>query len=122
MKKRSISTKVNTAIITISVISLVAISAILFYLQNNTKTEVYKNIQQELVTAANAKLKAKGSIGLTNALSIANDGRIKKSLKQNDRKWAILSLSTIAKLVVANANAKEFIGKDSVTAKDMGNT
>jgi methyl-accepting chemotaxis protein len=97
MKKRSISTKVNTAIITISVISLVAISAILFYLQNNTKTEVHKNVQQELVTAANAELKAKGSIGLTNALSIVNDGRIKKSLKLNDRKWAILSLSTIAK-------------------------
>jgi methyl-accepting chemotaxis protein len=45
----------------------------------------------------NYKLNAKKSIGLTNAISIANDGRIRKSLRTGDRKWAIISLNDISK-------------------------
>jgi methyl-accepting chemotaxis protein len=70
---------------------------ILQYYELKTEKSVHKQIQDGLQMQLNYKLNAKKSIGLTNAISIANDGRIRKSLRTGDRKWAIISLNDISK-------------------------
>jgi len=106
MGTRSIGGKINLSIIGISTISLIMASIILFYFANKTESEVYTNTKINLQAVAKSKLNAKKSIGITNAISIANDGRIKKSLKTNNRSWAILSLSYVSKKMKENTKFK----------------
>jgi methyl-accepting chemotaxis protein len=94
---KSIGIKINVAIIAVSLIVMILAFSILFYIAHNTEINTYDEITSELQQSVNAKIKAKKSIGLTNAISIANDGRIKKSLRTKNRKWAIMSLKSVSK-------------------------
>lgn len=70
---------------------------ILNYFKSVAIDEVYTHTTSELVEHTNENIKEKMNVGISNALSIANDGRIKKALRQNNRYLGILSLKTIAK-------------------------
>jgi len=92
MVLKSIGAKINLSIIAISTLSLILAFFILFYFSNQIETQTYKNIKKELQDLAKYKIKIKKQIGLSNAIGISNDSRIRKSLQSNDRKLAIISL------------------------------
>jgi len=83
-----------------SVITLVVFLGSFFvlnYFKNHTIDEVYEHTTSELVEHTKEAVEEKMNVGISNALSIANDGRVKKALRQNNRDLAIISLKTIAK-------------------------
>jgi methyl-accepting chemotaxis protein len=106
MKVKTIGSKVVISVVIIAAVSLVIAAFVLFYLNNQTKLEVYENIKNELINNANDKLNAKKQIGLTNAISIANDAQIKSSLHTDDRRGAILSLKDVSKKMKNDTNFK----------------
>jgi len=91
----TISKKVSISILLISLISLVIGFGVLSYYSSKAQKEVYKEVKDSLQDTVNQKLNAKKAVGISNAVSIANDGRIKKSLRTNDRKWGIMSLNSV---------------------------
>jgi methyl-accepting chemotaxis protein len=96
-KNLTISKKTTFSVALVSLVSIILGFMILQYYELKTEKSVHKQIQDGLQMQLNYKLNAKKSIGLTNAISIANDGRIRKSLRTGDRKWAIISLNDISK-------------------------
>ena len=92
---KTIGGRINICIVGLSILSLIIATAILFNHTYKTEQKVYKSTQQELKDSANLYINIKNQIGKTNAISIANDGRIKKALRTNNRKWAIVALSEI---------------------------
>ncbi len=95
MNLNSISRKVGISIISISFIALITGFLILNWYANKSEKAVFSNISASLATTVEQKLNSKKAVGISNAVSIANDGRIKKALRTNDRKWAITTLSFI---------------------------
>jgi len=101
-----INIKFGIAVFGVSVLSLIVGYMVLEFYSHNVENQTYKNIQQELQNFATAKVIAKKQIGITNAISIANDGRIKKSLRTKDRKWAIISLENLSNKMKQNTKFK----------------
>jgi two-component system chemotaxis sensor kinase CheA len=58
--------------------------------------DVYKTTREDLVDSANFQLQSKMRVGITNAISISNDQRIKSALAYNNRNDAIDSLKDIS--------------------------
>ncbi len=97
MKKKSIKNRFTVISIIITVIVLLASFFVLNHFKNETAKDIYTQATEELHSFTRNSVEEKMSVGISNALSIANDGRIKKSLRLNDRNYAILSLKTISK-------------------------
>ena len=106
MKFTSVTTKLNIAIIAISITSLIVAFVVMFKYANTITDEVYSNTRTDLIMAANSQLDAKMNVGITNAISISNDQRIKTSLDKNDRAFAINSLSDISARMKKDTNFK----------------
>ena len=106
MKIKTIGGKINLSIIVISLVSLIVAFLVLFYFEHKIENEVYKTTSEELQALAVGKLNAKRQIGITNAISIANDGRVKKALRVNNRKLAILSLNGVSIKMKKNTKFK----------------
>lgn len=102
MKFVPISRKLNIFIVSISMIFLIIASFVLFIYSVQTKNKVYENIKQDLKDDAFDKIEAKMKIGITNAISIANDERIKKGLKTNSREESIQTIQNISKAMKEN--------------------
>ncbi|MDD2698208.1 MAG: cache domain-containing protein [Arcobacteraceae bacterium] len=102
MKFMSVSTKINIAIVSVSIVFLILASFVLFDYSLKTEKEVYENIKEELVGSAVDKIDSKMKIGVTNAISIANDKRIKEGLKANIRGETIQSIQDISKAMKEN--------------------
>ncbi|MFT5661393.1 MAG: two-component system chemotaxis sensor kinase CheA [Sulfurimonas sp.] len=96
MKFISVSTKLNIAVSGISIVSLIIGFFILFSYAQDIKLSVYTQVKQELIDEANEKVASKYRVGITNAISIANDVRIKKALATQQRQPAINSLENIS--------------------------
>ncbi len=96
MKFTSVSTKLSLAVISASLVSLIIAFFILFWYAQQIKSDVYTNTKNELINSAEDKIASKMSVGITNAISIANDERIKIALSQNKRVLAIESLKDIS--------------------------
>ena len=94
--KRTVSIKLGIAIAVISLIALIIGYAVLQFQANKTKEETYLATIAELQSETLTKFNSKKAVGISNAVSIANDGRIKKALRTDDRKWAITTLSFIS--------------------------
>ena len=73
----SVSTKVNSAIAGISMLSLAIGVFVLFSYLQQIKLDVYEKTRISLTNSAKEKIASKMRIGITNAISIANDERIK---------------------------------------------
>ena len=91
----TIGKKLNLTVLLVSLVSLVIGFSILQWYAAQIENDVDKQFVKKLQQEANYKFNIKKNIGITNAISIANDGRIKKALKTNDRKWAIKTLGFI---------------------------
>ncbi len=96
MKYISVSTKLNIAIVSISLASILIGSFVLFSYAKEIENDVYESTRIELINEANDKIESKMRVGITNAISIANDDRISTALKENAREGAIESLSDIS--------------------------
>ena len=104
MKFISLSTKLNIAVSAVSLVSIFIGFVVLFNYLQDIKTDVYTQTQNSLIQSANEKIAAKMRIGITNAISIANDARIKKALKTGKREEAIESLKDISATMKAYTN------------------
>ena len=96
MKFKSVSTKLNIAIIAIAFVSLLFASFIMFSYAQSISENVYTTTRSDLITSADAQLASKIRVGITNAISISNDQRIKAALQTNNRELAINSLKDIS--------------------------
>ena len=78
---------------------LVLVGGFLFLNRHKDATtiEVYKNIATNLQMSIKDRILAKKAVGISNAVSIANDGKIKNALKTNNRQEALDTLGYISK-------------------------
>ncbi|MCK5111350.1 MAG: HAMP domain-containing protein [Arcobacteraceae bacterium] len=95
LKDASIQKKFTVIAITITVVVLLASYLFLNTYKSKTEAEVYNKTKYDLNLLVEDRIASKKAVGISNAVSIANDGRIKKALRTNDRKWAILTLGFI---------------------------
>ncbi len=102
MKFTSVSTKLNIAIIGLSFVVLLLAFFVMFHYMKSITADVYTNTQKNLRESADTHLQSKMKVGITNAISIANDQRIKTALISGNRDIAIDSLKNIS------ANMKEY--------------
>ncbi|MEA3315613.1 MAG: methyl-accepting chemotaxis protein [Campylobacterota bacterium] len=95
MKTKSIGGKINLSIVGISLISLIVAFLVLFYYLQQTEKNTYHQLSEDLQVLANDKINSKKSIGISNAVSISNDGRIRKALENQKRGLAVEALKLI---------------------------
>jgi methyl-accepting chemotaxis protein len=108
-----LSTKAILLIIVPTILILILARIFFENKLSDTEEKVYKTEVLDLKDRIQQKINAKKAIGITNALSIANDGRVRKSLslysKDSDvkhRKWAIISLKDINSKMKSFTNFK----------------
>lgn len=106
MKFMSINLKLNIAIIGISLVSIFIVFIVLFKYEQNIRTDVYSSTKKDLIESSNRKIASKMRVGITNAISIANDERITKAFKNDNRDCAIKSFTDISKKMKANTAFK----------------
>ena len=96
MKETSIQKKFTVISILITIIALLIAYLILNSYKNDTEVQVYSETEHQLKNLIEDRVISKKAVGISNAVSIANDGRIKKALREKDRKWAIVTLGFIS--------------------------
>ncbi len=96
MKKASIQKKFTIISIIITVVALLGSYIVLNIYKNKTEDDVYTKTITDLKYLSEDRINSKKAIGISNAVSIANDGRVKKALQSNDRKWAVVTLGFIS--------------------------
>jgi methyl-accepting chemotaxis protein len=106
LKNISIQKKFIIYTLVITIVTLGISLVVLQYLKSDTQEHVYEETFYDLQQEIKDNVHEKKAIGISNAISIANDGRVKKSLRDNDRKWGIMSLSTISKSMKADTPLK----------------
>ena len=97
LQKLTISKKFIFVSVLITLFMFIGTFFILHYLKLNIQKEIFQKTQNELQKSVQQNIEEKEIIGISNAISIANDGRIKKTLQTKERKWGIMSLSSISK-------------------------
>ena len=106
LQKMSLSKKFTFISIIITLIIVASSFFILNYFKLNIQEKVLTKTKQDLLEELHSNIQAKKDIGISNAISMANNGRIKKTLLNKDRKWGIISLSTISKEMKENTPFK----------------
>ncbi len=106
LKNVTIQKKFIIITILITVLVLIGSFLVLNYFKSNTVKEVHYKTELQLQKHITEAVLEKKNVGISNALSIANDGRIKKALRTNNRELAILSLSVISKEMKDNTPFK----------------
>ena len=97
LKNQSVSRKVSLSIIAVSIISLLVGFLILNWYSIKIEDEVNTKFVENLQKETNAKFQLKKDVGISNAVSVANDGKIKQALEENNRDIAIKSLQNLGK-------------------------
>ena len=96
MKNFTIGKKLGIVVSLISLIALIIGFTALEIQKENLKEEVYLESSKQLQNMSDNNIYAKLSVGISNAVSIANDGVIKKALKENNRQIAIDALKNLS--------------------------
>ena len=96
-QNQSVSRKVSLSIIAVSIISLLVGFLILNWYSIKIEDEVNTKFVENLQKETNAKFQLKKDVGISNAVSVANDGKIKQALEENNRDIAIKSLQNLGK-------------------------
>ena len=99
MRFISVGNKINIAVSTVSIISIIIGFFVLVSYLHQIEKNVYEKTRINLIERANREISFKMKIGLTNAISITNDQRIKIALKTNKRELAIESLKDISNTI-----------------------
>ncbi len=97
MKSMSLAKKFALVTIMVTIIMLIIGYFILNKYKNDIENEVYSNLNIELNYLADQKLSSKLDVGISNAISISNDGLIQNALSFNDRDLAIKALTSLSK-------------------------
>ena len=97
MKETSIQKKFTIISILITLVTVIASYLFLNTYKTDSEYHVYEQTIANLNNLVEDRIASKKAVGISNAISIANDGRIKKALRTDDRKWAITTLGFISK-------------------------
>jgi methyl-accepting chemotaxis protein len=96
IKNLNISTKFILSVIVLSVV-LMVINIFLFqYFFDKSEKETYIDTKNKLIQNTTDRVGAKYDVGISNAVSIANDLRIIDALKSNNRELAINALGDLS--------------------------
>ncbi|RXJ84587.1 methyl-accepting chemotaxis protein [Arcobacter sp. CECT 8985] len=96
MKNFTISKKFTLISLFVAVVTMFIGYFVLQHYKNNLTKDVYINVEQDLQTLAKNGINDKLNIGISNAVSIANDRSIKEALKTNNRELAIEELDKLS--------------------------
>ncbi|BAK73349.1 methyl-accepting chemotaxis protein [Arcobacter sp. L] len=96
MKDLSISKKFTLTNVIVTLLVLVIGYFILNKYRNDLTKEVYQDVTTNLNSLSNQRIKAKFEVGISNAISIANDSSIKESLSTKNRELAISTLANLS--------------------------
>ncbi|RXJ97935.1 chemotaxis protein [Arcobacter sp. CECT 8986] len=96
MKNFTISKKFTLISLVFAVLTMGVGYFVLNYYKTNLTEDVYIKLQKDLQNLALNRIKNKFDVGISNAISIANDQSIKKALKDNNRQLAINALSKLS--------------------------
>jgi len=105
--------------ILISIVSLIALAIgviILLFQAQNLKDQVHNQASIDLRNMSKNNIYAKKSVGISNAVSIANDGMIQQALITNNREQAISALKNLSKKMKESTDFKNI--KVHVHTKD----
>ncbi len=106
MNNFTIGKKIGIVVTIVSVIALIIGIVVLQYQKAHLKDEVYERSANSLEHMSEDNINAKFGVGISNAVSIANDGMLKKSLKENNREIAINALSKLSKAMKDSTDFK----------------
>ena len=96
MKNKGIAKKFTLITIIVTLLTLVIGYFVLNYYKNNLISELYQDLKVELNQLSQDKIESKFEVGISNAISVANDDMIKEALINNDRKLAIKALANLS--------------------------
>ena len=106
MKTWSIGNKLNLLILISSLIGLVIAFVMFSFYLNNVKVNVYKESSENLNSILVQKLLAKEEVCISNAVSIANDGKIIEALKEKNREELVSIMQKLSSDFKNNTNFK----------------
>ena len=92
----NLNKKIAFTISSVSIVFVIIGFLVLNQYSNKIELELYEHLSIDLQKQATAKVKSKMAIAITNAVSMANDSTIYKSLKNNNREDAIESLKNLS--------------------------
>lgn len=94
--RSSISAKITKYMVVIGALFIVLSIAISQFLMSGVKTDVYASIQDSMIDKVVAGESSKFDVGISNAVTIAQNGDVITSLVNNDRDLAIKAIGQIA--------------------------
>ncbi|MEA3352313.1 MAG: methyl-accepting chemotaxis protein [Campylobacterota bacterium] len=106
LKNASVQKKFTLINLAVTIVALLIGFLVLNEHKQDIKEGVYTSTKESLNKNIKDYVQAKKDVGISNAISIANDGRVRKTLRTNDRKWGILTLSRISKDMKENTPFK----------------
>lgn len=96
MKNFTISKKITLLSLLFTIVIMGVGYFILNNYKNNLTEDVYVELEKDLQNLAINRIKNKFNVGISNAISIANDQSIKQALIDNNRELAIKSLANLS--------------------------
>jgi methyl-accepting chemotaxis protein len=96
MQNLGIAKKFTLITVVVTVVMLIAGYIILNVQKNNLRNELFNDLKTELDQFSIIKIQGKLDVGISNAISIANDNMIKEALATNNRELAIEALSKLS--------------------------
>jgi len=106
MDNWSLGNKLNLSILVSSIVGLIIAFLIFTFYLDRVKVNVYEESYSNLNSIVKQKLLAKEDICITNAVSLANDGRIKDALMYQDRAGLISLVQKLSEDFKNNTNLK----------------
>jgi methyl-accepting chemotaxis protein len=100
----NISQKILLRVFMLSVMVLIVSIFILKYFQNELEHDMSKDVESSLVMSIKDKMSERLNIGLTNAITIANDEKIQNALESKDRTAALNVLKSLEKSFKQNSD------------------
>jgi methyl-accepting chemotaxis protein len=97
MSNLSLSSKVHVPLILSILIGLIIVIINYFYSVKSMEKDTYEEQQESLMSVYHAAIANKESVGLTNAINIAQNYSVIRALKENNREIALNGLNSISK-------------------------
>ena len=117
LKNLKISYKVYIPLVVFAVVLIAITSAFSYFSIKNIEKDVLKKTEIKLKNFFNLKIEEKKSVGITNAINIANNLYVIKALKENNRDIAIKGLKKLSKDFKKNTKFKSV--KIQIHTKDI---
>jgi len=96
MKRITITKKFSTIALIVALVTIILSFLVLGFYKNSMTEDVYQSFSKDLKQNVQTQIASKMDIGITNAISIANDNMIQEALAQNERGKAINALKNLS--------------------------